>query len=67
MQVKVPEVIHFEHYNRLLQRSVMVTAEIKGRPLSQSAMLSQKEREAILREAGRDLARISTVPVEGFG
>lgn len=67
MQVKVPEVIHFEHYNRLLQRSVMITAEIKGQPLSQSTMLSQKEVEAISREAGRDLACISTMPVEGFG
>ena len=29
MQVKVPEVIHFEHYNEQLQRSIMLTTEIK--------------------------------------
>jgi hypothetical protein len=64
LQIKVPEVIHFEHYNELLQRSVMVTAEIKGRSLSQSSTLSQEE---IVEEAGRDLVRLNTVLVEGFG
>ena len=28
--VKVPEVVYFEHYNQPLQRSVMVTTEIRG-------------------------------------
>lgn len=67
MQVKVPEVIYFEHYNELLQRSVMVTTEIKGLSMSQSSTLSQVEIEVILREAGRDLACLNTVRVEGFG
>lgn len=67
MQINVPEVIHFEHYNELLQRSVMVTTEIKGRPLSQSSMLSKAQMEEIVREAGRDLACLNTVRVEGFG
>jgi aminoglycoside phosphotransferase (APT) family kinase protein len=67
MQIKVPEVIYFEHYNELLQRSVMITAEIKGRPLSQSSTLSQEMMEEILKEAGRDLACLNTVLVEGFG
>lgn len=67
MQTKVPEVIHFEHYNELLQRSVMVTAEIKGQPLSQSSTLSQEQIEEVLGEAGRDLARLNAVLVEGFG
>lgn len=67
MQIKVPEVIHFEHYNELLQRSVMVTAEIKGQSMSQSSTLSLEEMEEILREAGRDLACLNSVLVEGFG
>jgi Ser/Thr protein kinase RdoA (MazF antagonist) len=67
MQVKVPEVIYFEHYNERLQRSMMVTAEIKGQPLSQSPTLSQETMEEVLREAGRDLAHLNTVRVEGFG
>lgn len=67
MQVKAPEVIYFEHYNELLQRSVMVTTEIKGQPISQSSTLSQEEMEEILREAGHDLACLNNILVEGFG
>jgi aminoglycoside phosphotransferase (APT) family kinase protein len=67
MQVKVAEVIYFEPYNELLRRSVMVTTEIKGQSMSQSSTLSKKEMEGILREAGRDLACLNTVCVEGFG
>lgn len=67
MQIKVPEVIYFEHYNELLQRSVMVTTEIRGMSMSKSSTLSQVEIEGILREAGRDLACLNTVHVEGFG
>ena len=66
-QVSVPEVIYFEHCNDLLQRSIMITTEIKGQPLSQSASLPEEAREAILAEAGRDLACINSVSVEGFG
>src|SRR5215510_1009995 len=29
--VKVPEVVYFEHYNESLQRSIMVIGEIKGK------------------------------------
>lgn len=67
MQVKVPEVIYFEHYNEQIQRSIMVTTEIKGRPISQSGSLDKQEMHAILVEAGRDLAQINSVPVDGFG
>ena len=66
-QVNVPEVLYFEQRNELLQRSIMLTTAIKGRPLSQSPALSVEVREAIVTEAGRDLALINSVPVEGFG
>ena len=67
MQVKVPEVIHFQHYHEQLQRSIMVTTEIKGHPISQSSFLKEEELYAILVEAGQDLARINSIPVNGFG
>jgi aminoglycoside phosphotransferase (APT) family kinase protein len=66
-QVNVPEVIYFEQRNKLVQRSIMLTTAIKGRPLSQSPGLSVEVIEAIVSEAGRDLALINSVPVEGFG
>lgn len=67
MQVRVPEVVYFEHYYEPLQRSVMVTTEIRGIPVSESSDLQQNELEHILVEAGRDMARINSVKVEGFG
>jgi aminoglycoside phosphotransferase (APT) family kinase protein len=67
MHVKVPEAIYFEHFNELLQRSVMVTTEIKGQPISQSATFSEEKLREIVEEAGQDLARLNSVPVEGFG
>ncbi len=66
-QVNVPEVIYFEQCNDLLQRSIMVTSAIKGQPLNQSPALSEGVREAIVAVAGRELACINSVPVEGFG
>ena len=66
-QVNVPEVLYFEQRNELLQRSIMLTTAIKGRPLSQSPDLPVEMREAIVADAGRDLACINSVPVEGFG
>jgi aminoglycoside phosphotransferase (APT) family kinase protein len=67
MQVKVPEIIYFDHCFEPLQRSVIVTTEIKGLPISESSELQQDEWETVLIEAGRDLARINGVKVEGFG
>lgn len=67
MQVKVPDVIHFEHFNEPLQRSVMVTTAIKGSSIMGSHDLSEDAQQAIVMEAGRDLARINTVAVDGFG
>src|SRR5260370_17387964 len=45
----------------------MITKEIKGVTLSQSDTLSQGELQTIMREAGKDLARINSLPVRGFG
>src|SRR5579859_3703046 len=67
MQVKVPDVIYFDHCYEPLQRSVMVTAEVKGVPISRASELRQEELESIVIEAGRDLARINSVKVDGFG
>ncbi|MFL5703535.1 MAG: phosphotransferase family protein [Ktedonobacteraceae bacterium] len=67
MQVKVPDVIYFEDQHEALHRSVMVTTEIKGRPVSQCLSLAKDGLNALLIEAGRDLARINSVVVDGFG
>ena len=67
LQVKVPEVIYFDHYYEPLQRSVIVTTEVKGIPINQSSELRQEELASIVIEAGGDLALINNVKVDGFG
>lgn len=66
-QIKVPEIIHFEHCNDVLQRSIMVTSAIKGQSLKDSPSLSKEVRDAVVAEAGRDLAWINSLPIAGFG
>jgi aminoglycoside phosphotransferase (APT) family kinase protein len=64
--INVPEVIYFEHHNETLGRAIMVEAEIKGKALSRTSL----PREVLARvvvEAGRDLARVNALTVDGFG
>ena len=63
--VAVPEVIYFEHCNPVLQRSVMVTTEIPGSPVGRWAV--ERDTREIVAAAGRDLAVINSLAVEGFG
>lgn len=63
--VSAPEVVYCDHRDAALQRSIMVTTEIKGCSVSRS--LWTDETRAVLVAAGRDLAIINSLPVEGFG
>jgi len=63
--VKVPKIIYFEHYNEMLQRSIMITTEIKGRPIGHYPV--NEATRNVLVEAGRDLAVINSLRVEKFG
>jgi len=63
--VKVPEVIYVERYNAALERSVMVTTAIVGQHIGHCRDMAAA-RQALV-AAGRDLAIINSVPVDGFG
>ena len=63
--VKVPEVVYYEHYNAVFQQSLMLITEIQGTHLGYCT--SREDQKAILREAGRDLALINSIPVKHFG
>jgi aminoglycoside phosphotransferase (APT) family kinase protein len=63
--VKVPEIIHFEALDPGLGRSVMVTSEISGSCVGAGTPL-EVVRDVFV-EAGRDLATINQIQVEGFG
>jgi aminoglycoside phosphotransferase (APT) family kinase protein len=62
--VSVPAVVHFEPFDAALDRSVMITAEIPGEALGRVS--PGIDLRPILAAAGRDLARLNGVPVEGF-
>lgn len=61
----VPEVIYFEPQNELFARSVMVTTEIRGAPLESA--VAPEAMAGVLRAAGRELAILNQVVVDGFG
>jgi len=62
---RVPEVVAFEPFAETLQRSVMVTTAIPGEPIARTRGTSQLR--PVLVAAGRDLARVNDLAVEGFG
>ena len=62
---RVPEVIHLEPFDQRLGRSWMVTSAIPGEPIATSHQ--DVDLEAVLQEAGRDLALINGIEVDGFG
>ncbi|ERJ11008.1 aminoglycoside phosphotransferase family protein [Haloplasma contractile] len=65
LDVKVPKVIAFEHKDKETNLSVMIIEEIAGICLEDSD--SQLDFKEILRNAGKQLALIHTISVDGFG
>jgi aminoglycoside phosphotransferase (APT) family kinase protein len=63
--VRVPEVVHWEHRDPLLDLSIMVTTETPGSHLGHRAVDDATPR--IVFEAGQQLALVNSVPVDGFG
>jgi aminoglycoside phosphotransferase (APT) family kinase protein len=68
--VQAPRVVVFEDVAKEIERSIMVTTEIPGRALEirETDFGGAAEHTAeIFRGAGRDLALITSIPVNGFG
>ncbi len=63
--VKVPEVIYVEHCNAALERAIMVTTAIAGQHIGHCHDMAGAQQALVA--AGRDLAVINSVPVDGFG
>jgi aminoglycoside phosphotransferase (APT) family kinase protein len=63
--VLVPEVVHFESFNPHLGRGLMVTTEILGTSLAENHR--GVDLGTVLQAAGRDLAVVNDVAVDGFG
>ena len=63
--VPVPRVLHYEPWEPLTGRSMMLTARLPGKPLSPAA--PEEILRPVLRQAGQALKRLHSVPVAGFG
>jgi len=63
--VRVPKVLGWDAFHPLIGRSYLLTSEVPGRPLAPDDAPTLIE--SVLREAGRELAILNGVPVEGFG
>jgi len=63
--VKAPDVVYLEHRNSDLGLSVMVTTEVCGRHIGHCR--DERALRSIMVEAGRDLALINSIRVQGFG
>lgn len=62
----VPEIVHYELCAEELGRSVLVTTEIPGRPMT-TDVPAPEALSRIYRGAGRDLALVNQIAVDGFG
>jgi aminoglycoside phosphotransferase (APT) family kinase protein len=63
--VKVPKILGFEHKNEYTGLSLMLVDEIPGTCIEDDPQLNNLQN--ILRDAGRQLALIHSVTVDGFG
>ncbi len=63
---KVPEVIYFEEKNLGLQRSLMITTDVPGKSAGE-ADYSPTTTNEIVREAGRNIALINSIPMDKMG
>ncbi|WP_168928994.1 aminoglycoside phosphotransferase family protein [Paenibacillus dokdonensis] len=63
--VQVPEVIGYENRHETLGMSIMLVREIPGSQAGQG--MSNEGYEHILGEAGKQIALVHRVPVDGFG
>lgn len=64
---QVPDVLYFDPYDHLLERSVMLITEIPGEPLSTATHLPPETLQSITARAGADLALVNSIAVDGFG
>jgi Ser/Thr protein kinase RdoA (MazF antagonist) len=65
--VRLPAVIGVESAQGPLGRGVLVLSEMPGRPIIEARTRSQEAWRAVAADVGRDLARIASIPVAGFG
>jgi aminoglycoside phosphotransferase (APT) family kinase protein len=61
--INVPEIV----YSKEDSKNFYIEKELKGRSLKKDSTLSEEQKNEIVIEAGKDLARINSIPVNGIG
>jgi aminoglycoside phosphotransferase (APT) family kinase protein len=61
----VPPVVHVEPFDQAIGRSVLIMGEITGTPVAQCR--DERAARRVTRAAGRELAMLNRVGVQGFG
>lgn len=65
--VRVPAVVFFAERHPLLERSAMIVEALPGAALFHAYAIQRDTMEQVVADAGRDLARLNSLVVEGFG
>jgi len=63
--LRVPHVLHFEADHPVFQRSLMLVSAVPGRAIG--AGQPPLRVDLVLRLAGREIARMNQIPVQGYG
>lgn len=67
-EVKLPEIQYFTEKDGFLDnRKFYIEKEIEGKSIKKDSTLPEEVKEKLIMEAGKDLAKINTIPVEGVG
>jgi hypothetical protein len=67
-EVNVPEIIYFKEKDTVQKkRGFYIEKELKGKPIKEDPTIPEEVKEKIVIEAGKDLAKINSIPVEGVG
>ena len=65
--VNVPKIVHFEQKNELTGHSIMIMEEILGSDMEANGFHMTGHPEQVLLHAGKQIALINQVEVDGFG
>lgn len=65
--VHVPKIIHHEHKNNVVDLSIMIAEEISGKDMEDKSIVLNRKFEQVLFDAGKQIALINQIEVDGFG
>jgi fructosamine-3-kinase len=66
--IHIPEIVYSKEKDTIQnKRAFYIEKELKGKSIKKDPSLSEDEKEKIIIEAGKDLAKLNSIPVQGVG